>query len=257
MHRMIGISVALILLASQLSAAPYPDEAKAILEKAIKAQGGEAKLAKLKTARIKVKGKGDFPMVGEQDFVIEDIWQAPDRYLSTIEMHIGGQDVTIKQCLNGKEGWTSVNDMVIDMPKKDFAEFKEQAYAESLERLGFLKDDSFKVDVLKEIKVNDKPAVGVVVMSKGHRDVKLYFDKDSGLLVKREHDVMNEGDKDEEGKLVNQQVFFSDYKEKDGLKVAHKLVANRGGKKFIEAEVTDIELPDKKWEDSVFAKPEK
>jgi hypothetical protein len=249
------VSIALLifaLLPALLAAAPGADEAKGIVEKGIKAQGGADKLAKLKAGRLNAKGKGDFPMIGEQEFTIEDTWQGPDHYKTVIEMTIGGQAVKITQTLNGKEGWIAVNDMVMDTPAKELAEFKEQAYAENLDRLGFIKEDGYKLDVLKEIKIDDKPAVGVVVSSKDHRDVKLYFDKDSGLLVKREHEVVDEG-----GNKVNQEVFFSDYKDKDGLKNAHKLLVHRSGKKFLEAEVTEIEFFDKKLDDDVFAKPGK
>jgi hypothetical protein len=234
------------------AAAPDADQAKALVEKGIKAQGGADKLAKLKAGRLKAKGKGDFPMIGEQEFTIEDTWQGPEHYKTVIEMNVGGQAVKITQTLNGKEGWMAVNEMVMDTPAKELEEFKEQAYAENLDRLAFLKEEGYKLEVLKEIKVDDKPAVGVSVAAKRHRDVKLYFDKDSGLLVKREHEVL-----DESGNKVNQEVFFSDYKDKDGLKNAHKLVVHRSGKKFLEAEATDIEFFDKKLDDDFFAKPGK
>src|SRR5947208_1450992 len=65
------VLVALFVFASMpalAAAAPDADQAKAIVEKGIKAQGGADKLAKLKAGRLKAKGKGDFPMIGEQEF---------------------------------------------------------------------------------------------------------------------------------------------------------------------------------------------
>src|SRR5438445_725224 len=81
-------------------------------------------------------------------------------------------------------------------------------------RLGFVKEKGVELSSLAETKVDGKPAVGVVVKSKGHRDVKLYFDKASGLLVKREHPVVDPST----GKEVVQEVLFRDYQDKDGLK---------------------------------------
>ncbi len=86
--------------------------------------------------------------------------------------------------------------------------------------------------------------------AKGHRDVKLYFDNETGLLAKRENTL------EAAGKEITQEVFFSDYQEKDGLKHYHKIIAHQNGKKVLEAKVIDLEFFDK-LNAKVFAKPEK
>jgi hypothetical protein len=104
---------------------------------------------------------------------------------------------------------------------------------------------------LPEAKVGDRAAVGVKVSSAGHRDVDLYFDKMSGLLVKSETRVKAE---EMDGKEVSQETVFTEFKEIDGAKVATKFVIKRDGKPYVEAELTDLK-PAAKLDDKLFAKP--
>ena len=88
------------------------------------------------------------------------------------------------------------------------------------------------------------------VTRKGRRDIDLYFDKESGLLVKTETRVKDEGS----GQEVSEETFVTDYKEVQGVKQATRFTINRDGKPFMEGEATDIGLAEK-LDASVFAKP--
>ena len=232
-------------------AGPAQDGARAVVEKAIQSQGGAAKVAKLRTMRIKVEGKAELvPGQPAVPFTIEDTWQMPDKYRTESAFEAGGQKLTQTQVIDGDKGWMRVNGQVQDMPKEAVAEMREQKYAEDLDRLGFLGARGVEISLLDEIKVGEKPAAGVLVKSKGHRDVKLYFDKASGLLAKREHAVLDPAT----GKDVRQEVVFGDYQEKDGLKHYQTITVLRGGKKVIDARVTDLEFLEK-LDTKIFAKP--
>jgi hypothetical protein len=227
------------------------DKPETIIEKAIAAQGGVAKVAKLQCMRIKVEGKMDVvPGVLDMPFTLEDSWQMPGQYKTSMTVQLAGKTFSHTQVIDGDKGWMDIMGTINDMPKEGLTEMKEQKYAEDLDRFGFLKEKGFELSFLKEIKIEDKPAVGVLVKSKGHRDVKLYFNKETGLLVKRENKLV------EAGKEVAQEVFFSDYQDKDGLKHYQKIVAHRDGKKMLEAKVVELEFFDK-LDATVFAKPEK
>ena len=227
------------------------DAARGVVEKAIKAQGGADKLAKLRVMRIKAEGTINLdPGQPAIAFVIEDWWQMPDQYKTTSRFELGGKKVSQTQVLDGETGWTQRDGVTIDMPKEAVAEMREQKYAEDLDRLGFLKDKGTDLTALGESKVRDRAAVGVLVESKGHRDVRLWFDKENGLLVKREHRVLDSGP----GKEVLQEVVFSDYRETAGVKYYRTLTVYRGGKKVIQAKVREIEFFDK-LDKKVFAKP--
>jgi hypothetical protein len=113
-----------------------------------------------------------------------------------------------------------------------------------------LKDKEFELAPLGEIKVNDKPAVGIKVSSKGKKDVSMYFDKESGLMSKFDHRTKDA----QTGQEVAEERIILEYQDVDGMKSAKKVLVNRDGKKFTEAEVLEVKLLDK-VDDSEFVKP--
>jgi hypothetical protein len=232
-------------------AALADDKARALVENAIKFHGGEEKIARLRTMRIKVAGTMDLiPGQPAVAFTIEDVWQMPDKYRTTANLTVMGMKIVQTQVINGEQGWAAMNGQAQDLPKEAVAEMREQKYAEDLDRLGFLKDKNIDLSVLDDVQVNGKSAAGVLVKAKGHREVKLYFDKATGLLVKREHPVLDSAS----GKEVIQEVVFADYADRDGVKHYKTITAYRGGKKVIDAKVTEIEFLDK-VDPKLFAKP--
>jgi len=227
------------------------DAGRAVVEKAIKAHGGTEKLAKFRVMRIKAEGTFS-PVPGQPaiPLVIEDWWQMPDQYKMTFRYELGGKQVRMVQVIDGQTGWIQADGRVQDLPKEAVTEMRGQKYAEDLDRLGFLGDKGVEVTALGEAKVGDRAAVGLLVKSKGHGDVKLYFDKESGRLVKREHTVLDAGT----GKDVVQEVVFGDYRERNGVLHYHTFTASRGGKKFVDVKVVEVEFFDK-LDKKVFAKP--
>ena len=226
-----------------------PAEMKALIAKAVKVHGAE-KLAKLNAATWKLKGK--FFGMGEAiEYTGEWSVQPPGQQRVQLDMNINGMQITLLRVVNGAEGWQSFNNMTQEMDKESLAEEKEQLYAQRITTLVGLEDKALTLAPLGEIKVGDREAVGVRVSHKDHRDVSLYFDKKSGLLVKSERQIK---DVQGGGQLVNQEVFSSDYRETDGVQHAMKILIKRDGKDFVTGEVTEHKLHEK-LDNSVFAKP--
>jgi hypothetical protein len=99
--------------------------------------------------------------------------------------------------------------------------------------------------------VDDRPAVGVKVSAEKHGDVKLFFDKQTGRLVKSHSRVKSP----EQGYVeVDQEVVRRDYQDIEGVKVPMKSVIHRDGKLFVEAESHDLKAVGR-LDDSVFDKP--
>lgn len=227
------------------------DGARAIIEKAIRAQGGKKQLAKLRIMRVKIEGEMYVePWLKNLPFVIEDIWQMPGQYKTTQCIQLKkDMAYTHTIVIDGDKGWKMVDGKVSDLSKEERTEFLDQKHGENLDRLGFLNEKSHELMVLDEIRIAGMPAVGVLVKTKGQRDVKLYFEKSSGLLVKRERRVAASN-----GKEALQEVLFSDYREKDGLRHYHTILALQEGRKLLEATVTELEFF-QKLDPKVFAKP--
>jgi hypothetical protein len=217
-------------------------DARAIVAKAIKALGGEEKLAKFNAQTFKETGTyygmGDgLPYTGNYSV------QWPHQF----RMEIVGVFTIV---LNGDKGWMQMNGETREMTADEIKVQQDEHFAGWIMQLTPLKDKQFKLSTVGESKINDRTAVGVRVSVEKRKDVNLYFDKESGLLVKGAHRAFSQ----EQGKEVNQEIFFNEYKEIEGAKIATKYLVKRDGEKFVEAEAHDIKACEK-LDDSVFGKP--
>jgi hypothetical protein len=224
-------------------------EPRAIIDKAIKAHGGAKKLEAIKAMHIKGKGKIHSPM--EIPFTLELSIQPPDKLKANIDIDVNNMNIAIVQVINGKKGWASAMGMTKELDEQEMKEAREQFHIERVGSLVALKDKSYKLSPLGDAKVGDRAAVGVQVTKKGLRDVNLYFDKSTYLLLKSEYRAIDQFSKQE----VGQEKFYLDYKDVKGIKTPTKLVVNNDGKKFMEIEITETTPMGTPFDDSVFAKP--
>jgi hypothetical protein len=222
---------------------------RAILKKAINAEGGEKLLSKFAASHSRSKGKIHLGVV--RDFTSEEDVQLPDKFKSVLQLEADGKTYTITQVFDGNKGWAQFMDKTIDLDDQMVNELKEILHAARVANFTeTLTDKNFKLASLGEVKVKGKDAVGVRVSYAGRRDVNLYFDKASGLLVKTEGRGLDPLSKQE----VNQEKFFTDYHDVQGRKIPHKVEVQHDGKVFIEAEVLELRLLDK-HDASTFNKP--
>jgi len=130
-------------------------------------------------------------------------------------------------------------------------EMKEEGHSVRVGSLApLLKDKAYTLTYLGEIKVGDKPAVGVKVQTKGFREIDLWFDKASGLMVKTQRTTYDLTARKE----VLKETYLSDYQEANGVKHARKVRIDQDGKKLLEGEITEYKVLDK-VDDREFAKP--
>ena len=117
--------------------------------------------------------------------------QVPDKMRMKIDTGAGDMKFTFIRVVNGDKVWIEVGRRHPEVDDKDqIKEAKEELYADRVKSLlPLVKEKGFKLEALGEVKVDGKPAVGVRVSHKGHRDVNLFFNKDTGLLVKSEQTV--------------------------------------------------------------------
>ena len=229
--------------------APAQDDAKAILEKAVKAHGGVEKLGKVKFQQSKAKGR--IEAAGGLDFTQESTVQPPNKFKEVIHLTVNGMQIDVATVYNGKEGWINANGQTMPLEGDTLEAVKDAIETLGLARLAFFGGKDYEVSGLGESKVNDRPVVGVKVSRKGHKDVNMYFDKETGLLSKLEHRVK---DPMAGGQEVSEERIILEYQDVDGMKVGKKVSITRDGKKYMDAEVTDIKFSDK-TDDSAFEKP--
>ena len=86
-----------------------------------------------------------------------------------------------------------------------------------------------------EKKIEGQPALGVKVSSDGHKDVRLYFDKLTNLLIAVERNGF-----DSEAKPVEQTDIYGSYREANGLKYPTKTLIKQNGKQYLESETIEF-----------------
>lgn len=243
--------VGVLFVLTALGRADDNDTIKALLDKGIKAMGGEDKIAKY--PGLMVKGGGKF-YEGDKPVPYTGTWytQGLDKSRTTTAVDFGkgvkSVEVTV---LNGTKGWVkSTGEDTRDLDKDGFADERDNLYLNYVTSVLPLKGKDFKLTLLPEIKVNNKAAPGILVAQKGRRDIKLYFDKDTGLLVRAERKVRDPDTK----KDVTEEVLYSDYKDVDGIKIAMKYATKWDGKNRADAEMTEAKVFEK-VDEKLFEKP--
>jgi hypothetical protein len=242
-----------VLLAGGVPARPdeKPDP-RAVIDRAMKAMGGEDLLKKFQA--IELKDKGTFHGTGKA-MPYTGAWavQGARQLKFTLDMEVEGKKFRMVQVVNGTKGWMKYEDrQTAELKKEQLAEELEQMHAAWVITLVPLRDKAFKLSHAGGAKVAGKDTVGVRVEREGRRDVTLYFDRDTGLLAKAEFPVKEVGGVGNEQKQEN---YYSEYKTFEGIKHATKVAVFREGKRFVEAEFTEVRpLPG--LEESVFSRPE-
>jgi hypothetical protein len=243
-----GALAAPLLAGGPPARAADPDPA-AVIARAIEAKGGAAKLEKYRASTATFKGKfyGFGPGIDTAGTLRT---MAPDKQFVLSKSKQGGAEDTFVYVVNGDKGWMIFNGNPTELDKDMMAEAREQLHAGAVTELRGLTDKGVKLSPLGETKVGDRAAVGVRVACAGYRDVDLYFDKDKGLLLKRE----TRGKDPTTGAEYASTTLYDDYKEVGGLMLPHKVDERHDGKPYNRMRLTEIKI-EEKLPDSAFAKP--
>ncbi len=245
-----GQTLVLLVLFTAAPLVRGEDDARAIIEKAVKARGDADKNA----AGYQGKFKGTIELAGMKVPFNSEMLIRSDGTQSkeTTRLTLMGQQITQVQVFDGKKGWVNALGQTQELQGNQLEDMKDGSYENTVSLLWPLlkKDSKYKLSPLSEVPVEGKPAVGVKVSHEGHRDINLYFDKTSFMLVKTESRVTHP---------VTQQKtqavgILSDYKDVGGFKWPGKMVVTLDGQKFMEAEFVEVKMMDK-LDDSQFAKP--
>jgi hypothetical protein len=245
MHKLL-IPLAALALPVPTARADGATEAKAAVEKAIKARGGKFDAMTWKEA-------GKFTAMGfALPYTAEWAFQAPDKYRFTSTIDFGGAKSTNVVVVNGEKAWASEGGKAEELTGEKLIQTRNEAYQLWVMSLTpLVGDKGFTLATAKGKDVGGKPTVAVKVTRDKQPAVTLYFDKESGLLVKRDTTVKDELQK---WKEVLDEAYLSDYKEVGGAKVFTKLRVVRDGKPMIDATLSDQKASEK-LDAKLFEKP--
>lgn len=236
-------------LAAQPAGAEQPAKARALVDKALRAAGGAENLARFPASTW--KATGTFYGFG-QESAYRGEWavQPPEQIRALFAGEILGLNLTRIVVVNGNRGWVKMNDAVDELDAEALAEERHRLYANWVASLTPLKNPAFSLELLEDKRIGPSIAAGLKVGRQGQRDVKLYFDKETGLLLQSEtllQDVLS-------GKEVLQETLYGDYREFKGLQRPTKIVVKWDGIKHAEAQLSEIQLLER-LPPETFAKP--
>ena len=192
-----------------MASLPQPD---AIIAKYVQALGGAGALRKIKSRVI----TGTMTAFGHA-MPIEIYAKAPDERASVMKFP-RGQGVSV---YNGHEGWAAV------MPRPP-----HQMQGSELDEARLQADFYFPLDITKDfntlrerppIKVDGQEAYRVLGMRPGKPPVELFFDEQSGLLVRTVYLTQTALG------LLPEQTDYADYREVNGVKVPFRRTVARPG----------------------------
>lgn len=220
-----------LLLAGGAARADEAERLKALVEEAIKAKGGEARLVELQAAVWKSRGTGP-----ERTTSATLYGQLPDKFRLESERTTGGKTTRFVKVINGEKGWAVEGGKVRDLTAEEMAQTRETFYHKHLDTtLLPLKDREVELAGLDESTVEGRPTLGLRVRRPGRPELKLYFDKESKLLLKSE--MTGKG---RDGKPTRLEYVYGDYQDFDGIKLARKLKRFTDGKPVGEVEIVEF-----------------
>ncbi len=245
--RLVGIAV--VLGVSGMAARAQEPRPEEIIDKAIRAHGGEEKLAGL--SAFTLKERMVYPDAATWDTQI--VVQLPGRYRSERTISSGGKSSTWMIVLDGEQGWMKQNEVVTRYPSAFIASFFKYTIPyegpRSILRLrARQKNPACQFTTTGEGTVEGRPAVGLRMKLEGGPEVTWYFDKETGLLLKTEQRT-----KRFEGEDSVQVTLYGDYQTFDGFPMARKETSLRDGKLAFTTELIDFHVASPS--EGAFAKP--
>ena len=234
MTRQLVAALVLIFVAGQGTSTRAQD-ARLVLDKALKAMGGEKKLAEIKAVSWKGKGTLSF---GDDDnpFTSETTLAGLDHLRSSFEANIMGNEIKATTVVAGDKGWRVFADMKMELDKEGLLNEKRMMYLQLVPvTLVPLRQKEFKVEIGATEKVGGREAQTLKVTGPDKKEFTLYFDGETGLPVKQVARVIGFT-----GEEFTQETTYDGYKDFEGIKKATKIESKRDGEKFINYEITEF-----------------
>ena len=221
------------------------DATTAILDKAIKAAGGEEKLGKAEVFSWKAKGR---MIANGNESEFES--QVTIKGIDHLRREFGNDRIKLLVVVNADRGWRRFRDQNEELVGDGLSNEKRTIYLQVAPiRLVPLKGDGFKCEAVADENVGEKPAAVLKVTGPDGKDFTLYFDKESGLPIKQVAKMP-----DAQGTIYLVEVTFSGYKDFDGIKKATKTEVRRDGKLVQQMEITEFNVLDR-VDPQTFAEP--
>jgi outer membrane lipoprotein-sorting protein len=216
------------------------DAAVAVVKKAVEAHGGEDALKKPKGGEFKVEG--DVTVGAEKGKFTSTISYAlPNMFRMSVDTTLGTTKTSQTIVVNGDKVKATTGGKAQELKDPAKGEFLQLAAVQEVSLLYPLLDDKrFTLKAEKDEKVNDKDAAVVLVTRKGMKDMRLYFDKASGELVRFVHKMP-----DPFGAEAVTEVTLSEFKKFDGVLQPTVQKVRQANKEYMTLRIVEAKMVEK------------
>ena len=239
MKKFLVAAVLLAVLAGTVQYAQAQD-ARAVLDKMIEAQGGRAALAAIKDSTT--SGTLEMVQMGMNGSVTM-YQKEPDKTRIDIEL----MGMLITQAYDGQKAWMTnpQSGSTEEMPETQAAGMRRQAMGSD----SVLNPEKWGITyALKgKEKVGDKEYILIEQTYKDGTKAVIYIDPVTYLVARAKAKTQDMTGAEVEGETV-----FEDYKKVDGVMVAHKMITYQGGAEFLRMTFSKV-TNNSKLEDSFFS----
>ncbi len=189
---------------------------ESLIEKNLQAKGGREKIESVESARL----TGTMNMGGmEAPFTLE--WKAPDR----TRMEITLQGMTLVQAFDGESAWM-LNPFMGQASPEKMSEEDTEAFKDQADFHGPLvnpEEKGYEIEYAGEEEVEGTPTYKLKVVKPSGEESYLFLDQEYYLEIK------STTKRTIRGQEVETEMAIGDYKEVDGLMMAHSLDALQAG----------------------------
>ena len=210
------------------------DTAKKVVGRAIQAHGGRELLNKNRADKVKLQGK---MVVGKVEipYTAETLVQLPGQFKNTIQFNQGKKEVALTQVIDGTRAAIWVNGEKQKLSTAQALDLRQTLDLNRAMRLvGLLEDSAYNLKYLGQTEEGEQKTHVVRVLRKDMRELRMFFDAKTGLLVKTEHPV------DFQGKQMLQEEHYSDFRDLSGFRRPVRMTVYRGGQKILESALTQV-----------------
>jgi len=228
-------------------------KAKEILAAAVDAYGGLEKLQAVKNIVIKTRATANSPTRGQMQIETTSYYLYPDKFRQDFKISPGGQ---MGYVFDGVSAFGYVFDDVSGMniqplPPGRANAFKDTVFREPLWLLTNLSENEIPIQYGGTGEVDGKPADILLVPQPTTRILQLFVSQETHSIVKLIHRETTE-----EGVTADRETFMDDYRDVEGIKVAHHIVQKVEGQVLSDSRVTQVILNAEEIDESLFQVPE-
>ena len=245
------LKITLVCLFFFVMGRAWADEARVVLERAIRAHGGADKLERTKRGQLKAKVEGRY-LGGVSQVTWEEKFDLPRRFRRSVEGTIGGGAFSMEYVVDGTRRWGRQGQLPAQpLPKLDEPIPLERHWYAIPAQLLLLRGKDTELKFLGEEMKHGRRLAAISAQTR-RATGDLYFDRATGLLARSVSPmpdfVSNKETPDKIGEYV-----YDDYKETQGVQYPMHIKAASPGSS-LDIKIVSLEFLDK-IDDGDFAKP--